>query len=1196
MDEQKRTGNMGLPPLQETFAARSVDDYQSTLHSSAHGGSLYSLDLAAGRGDAGGEGGEGGEDKEHAGHLGTINGVLIPTCENMWGVLIFLRFFYIVGNAGVLQAFVCVLVSAVCAFLTVLSLSAVATNGRIKHGGAYYLISRALGPRIGGAVGGMYFLGVTLLAVLETLGAVEVLLVIVPSMRFTSANRVYGAIILVILGVWVFCGIKFVSKLGSLFAIGVAYALLSLYVGLFTAPKGSDPDTVIYTTYFGLWGAVAQRDYLLNGAGEAESHSGRRLLSAAGGDATVIVGDIAWPAALPEQIGIIMASVSQALQCLIVAPKLMQAMASDGTLPIAKPLAKLWGGEPRRALMATTLLAVAGAMIGSLDSVAPLVSICFLQCYVCMNLSCAVNALLRAPSWRPTWRYFHWSTAMFGSVACFALMFFIRWYWAIIALVMAILLYIYIDFKQVQADWGTGIGGLRLQLAVQAIHSLSHELQYGVNWRPQVLCLSRPQHQQPSSHTASELLGFVYQLKKGRGLCVIASIMEGSLVELSDEAHAMQVDLNKEMVDAGVKGFASVVVSPSFRTGKSYAIQCTGLGALNPNTVLMGWPKHDSDRKDDADAEIILELLEECKAKGKALLLPANLHLYPKHSARLTGTIDIWWIVHDGGLLMLVAHILQRHKIWKNCRLRVFTVAERVSDPAAMKENLTNLLKQAHIVAEVEVVAIDDGELAPYTFDWTIRVEEAQAIRDQFNKVKTVANDATSQKRSASQILKQFGDKVRSGGSAIKSKLVKLPSMQPLSRRSSLRASRSHGDGRDHLFPQELQMVPGVVHVPRAERQQQQRRQEQQQQKGGNANPRSFAAIKALFGPETKLGEKLAKIGSRPGSRGNSPPPSPRATNTTTKQGKSSSSSSSPAAPKDKLKAVPKLGKHKKTNSLTNLNFHIKQEEPHNDVDLEAGLVDDTTQTHTTDTIERVKSQTGKKKTLKKISSASEIVVPRSGSPARVSIRRPPPPIRTVTFKQDESEKAKSEPSSPVVGQSMSPPTSHTNGPAPGSPEIHPQYPVISRRGRYQPGEAHDNNAVTLGPSDSLNLSDTSPPASPTTTFSSLRPPNMDGNGSTHGSELYPSRPGSSAGSPKGRSTNRPRVRQWGEYSENFSPEKLNSFMQMYSRNAELVIVNLPDPHIGMNPRDYVAYCESLVTNISRVLWVHGTGREVWRM
>ena len=41
----------------------------------------------------------------------------------------------------------------------------------------------------------------------------------------------------------------------------------------------------------------------------------------------------------------------------------------------------------------------------------------------------------------------------------------------------------------------------------------------------------------------------------------------------------------------------------------------------------------------------------------------------------MKGNIDVWWVVHDGGLLMLLPFLLKQHKVWKHCTLRIFTVA-----------------------------------------------------------------------------------------------------------------------------------------------------------------------------------------------------------------------------------------------------------------------------------------------------------------------------------------------------------------------------------------------------------------------------------------------------------------------------------------------------------------------------------------
>lgn len=77
---------------------------------------------------------------------------------------------------------------------------------------------------------------------------------------------------------------------------------------------------------------------------------------------------------------------------------LWQAIAADGVVPFLGPFATVAeNGEPRRALLLTTALCLVFAMIGSLNAVAPLVSICFLTCYSALNLSCLVLSVVNAP-------------------------------------------------------------------------------------------------------------------------------------------------------------------------------------------------------------------------------------------------------------------------------------------------------------------------------------------------------------------------------------------------------------------------------------------------------------------------------------------------------------------------------------------------------------------------------------------------------------------------------------------------------------------------------------------------------------------------------------------------------------------------------------------------------------------------------
>ena len=75
--------------------------------------------------------------------------------------------------------FVCVILgnASLQTMTTAISLSAIATNGVVSGGGSYFLISRALGPEFGGAVGILFYLGTSTASSMYIVGAVEILLV-----------------------------------------------------------------------------------------------------------------------------------------------------------------------------------------------------------------------------------------------------------------------------------------------------------------------------------------------------------------------------------------------------------------------------------------------------------------------------------------------------------------------------------------------------------------------------------------------------------------------------------------------------------------------------------------------------------------------------------------------------------------------------------------------------------------------------------------------------------------------------------------------------------------------------------------------------------------------------------------------------------------------------------------------------------
>lgn len=105
--------------------------------------------------------------------IGTFVGVFVPCFVNIVNIVYFARLGYVVGTAGGLATLIGLVLSFAMVFVTVLSLSAFATNGEVESGGAYYLISRTIGPEAGAACGISLSLASIVGAACAQLGLVE---------------------------------------------------------------------------------------------------------------------------------------------------------------------------------------------------------------------------------------------------------------------------------------------------------------------------------------------------------------------------------------------------------------------------------------------------------------------------------------------------------------------------------------------------------------------------------------------------------------------------------------------------------------------------------------------------------------------------------------------------------------------------------------------------------------------------------------------------------------------------------------------------------------------------------------------------------------------------------------------------------------------------------------------------------------
>uniref|UniRef100_A0A3Q1CMG4 Solute carrier family 12 member 7b n=1 Tax=Amphiprion ocellaris TaxID=80972 RepID=A0A3Q1CMG4_AMPOC len=440
----------------------------------------------------------------------------------------------------------------------------------------------------------------------------------------------------------------------------------------------------------------------------------------------LVIGTLSWPSPWVIVIGSFFSCCGAGLQSLTGAPRLLQAIARDGIVPFLQVFGHgKANGEPTWALLLTAGICEIGILIASLDAVAPILS---------MSVSYVLACCL--PLHRPRFKYYHWALSFLGMSLCLALMFISSWYYAIIAMAIAGCIYKYIEYRGAEKEWGDGIRGLSLNAARYALIRLEEAPPHTKNWRPQLLVLLNLDSDQGVKHP--RLLSFTTQLKAGKGLTIVGNVIEGTYLTKEAEAKKAEQNIKSSMSAERTKGFCHVVVSSNLRDGFSHLIQSAGLGGMKHNSVLMAWPGTWKQSNDPQSWRNFIETIRETTAAHQALLVAKNVDSFPTNQDRLgEGTIDVWWVVHDGGMLMLLPFLLRQHKVWRKCKMRIFTVAQMDDNSIQMKKDLQMFLYHLRLDAEVEVVEMHDNDISAFTYEKTLMMEQRSQMLKQMQLSRT---------------------------------------------------------------------------------------------------------------------------------------------------------------------------------------------------------------------------------------------------------------------------------------------------------------------------------------------------------------------------------------------------------------------------------------------------------------------------
>ncbi len=652
------------------------------------------------------------------GGLGTFGGVFTPSILTILGVIMYLRFGWVVGNVGLAGTFLIVTLSTSITFLTALSIAAIATDQRVRIGGAYYMISRSLGIEAGGSVGIPLFLAQGLSVALYTVGFAESVVGAFPSLDV----RVVGLLTTVGVGILAIRSARVAIRAQYFIMGAIGLSLLSL---LFGSPVESTPAELalaqnqspvpFWTVFAVFFPAVTGIMAGVNMSGDLEN-PGRSIprgtFAAIGvgflvymtipllliwrGESGALISDplvmrrmAFWGDAI--LLGVWGATLSSAVGSILGAPRVLQALARDGVLP--KRLSWLGSGsgpddEPRAGTFLTMGLALVAVWFGNLNVIAPILTMFFLTTYGVLNISAGIEKLLQSPSFRPLFKV-HWSLSILGAAGCAAVMFLINPLATLVAAVFVLAIFLLLERQGLEAAWGDVRMGIWLALTRAGLMRLKKQVDPR-NWRPHLLVLSG------APMKRWHLLELATSITHNRGILNVATVLATESVSL-ERKQALELGIRDFLSKRGIQALVRVVSAKDPFAGSEVLVETYGLGTLVPNTVLLG------DNQDPDHRARYCRMVERFYFARKNVIIVRDDEKLGYRNRRV---IDIWWggLQGNGALMLILAYLLQSSIRWQNARVRLKMVVPTEEAAREARTNLAIMAERTRTGAEPHVL------------------------------------------------------------------------------------------------------------------------------------------------------------------------------------------------------------------------------------------------------------------------------------------------------------------------------------------------------------------------------------------------------------------------------------------------------------------------------------------------------------
>ncbi|NOY25613.1 MAG: Na-K-Cl cotransporter [Oligoflexia bacterium] len=653
--------------------------------------------------------------------FGTYNGVFRPVFLTILGAMLYLREGWMVGDAGVLGALLIILAAGAITGTTTLSLATIASNVRVRPGGAFAIIAQALGLEAGGAIGIPLFIAQAASVAMYIFAFSEAWAYIFPTHpQVLVAGVAFAGIALL---AWRSAGLAFRAQ--AVMMVVVVVALLSALGGLFTADQLHVPVLFGHLPQANLLDAFAiffpAATGIMVGAGMSGSLSdprrsiprgtlwawGTTLLVYAGftlfygaigspdeliADKTIMVNRAAVPALVLA--GLLSSTLMAALSSLVAAPRLLQAMASCGVMPAGAWLGRLTPkGEPRNAVLATTGLAALGLAAGSLDAIAPLITSFFVMTFLAINGVVYLEQVLGMISFRPAFRI-PTLVPLVGVGLCLAGLSLSSPFGGVPELALVVGIYVLLSRRHLDTPWETVRSGVAVTLAAWAARRAEHMERTERAWKPDLLVpvATVPQVQ--------DLRPLVEALTRRNG-----SIRWVALGQHSELAAALPALVDRQY-GQGLSATWTHLQTHAYMDGVGLALDALGGSLFPPNLVLVDVP-----RVSDDDIGAYIAHCQRC-AIGLALWLP-----HPKGSLGPRKQISVWlsdrspdWKlelhVANLDLPVLVGFLLA--DAW-GASLRLVMALQDPTQVIEAREFLCDLVDQARLPSSTEIYVGDQG-------------------------------------------------------------------------------------------------------------------------------------------------------------------------------------------------------------------------------------------------------------------------------------------------------------------------------------------------------------------------------------------------------------------------------------------------------------------------------------------------------